>query len=656
MCGIVGCFGFGETRPDPALWTRLAGCVSHRGPDADGFWSDGRYAFGHRRLAIIDLSERGRQPMATADGRFVVTFNGEIYNYLELRGELAAAGCRFTTNSDTEVLLHGYRAWGTGLPARLIGQFAFALADRERQELFIARDRFGEKPLLLRETGTDVAFASEMRALVSIPGATRALDPVALGRYLCLNYVPGDRTMMQGVRRLPPGTWRLYTPAGKAREGRFWSPPSLDAEPSATTDSEAFETLERLLRQAVRFTLRSDVPVGIFLSGGIDSSLIASFAAEEGSLSRGYCLTFDETSYSEWGRAQRTAARISMPLTEVRLEPSALGNFLDLVKHADDPLADSSGLAVWTIARTAAQREKVVLSGDGGDELFAGYLTYRATLMHNRIQRFVPAGLRRLVASAGARIPTSERKVSRSYKAMRYLRAFALAPNVAHFTWNGVWLPDDAARLVRDREAAAGAQGALEELARDHGVPRVPTLRHLQHADVSEYLPNDILAKADRMSMAHGLEVRAPFLEPALADFALRLPDRLKISRGGELKYLLRELARRRLGPEIADAPKQGFSIPVHGWLRGPGRELIEDLLSTESLAQVTELDPVQVRRAVDDHLAARQSLGWEIWGLAVLVAWHRQYIQRAPALPSLATHATRPEPAALAPESGGAR
>lgn len=635
MCGIVGCFGFGHTTPDPALWSRLVGCVSHRGPDAEGFWSEGRFALGHRRLAVIDLSENGAQPMATADGRLVISFNGEIYNYLELRDELSAAGIRFRTNSDTEVLLHGYRAWGTQLPARLIGMFAFAIADRERQELFVARDRFGEKPLLLRETERDVAFASEMRALAAVPGAARTLDPVALGRYLCLNYVPGERTLMAGVRRLPPGSWRLYTKTGRAREERFWTPPPLDAAASVENEADALDTLERLLRRAVKFTLRSDVPVGIFLSGGIDSSLIASFAAEEGSLSSGYCLTFEEDSYSEWSRAQTTARRIALPLTEVRLDASALEHFLDLVTHADDPLADSSGLAVWTIARAAAEREKVVLSGDGGDELFAGYLTYRATQVHRRLQRMVPAALRPLVAWAGARMPTSERKVSRSYKAMRYLRAFALPPNLAHFTWNGVWLPADAAELLRDDTAADAARRALAELARAYGVPPAPTLRHLQYADVQEYLPNDILSKADRMSMAHGLEVRAPFLEPSLAEFALTLPDAMKISPRGTLKALLRTLARRRLGAEIADAPKQGFSIPIHAWLRGPGRTLIEDLLSESSLVSVGELEPARVRRAVADHLTGRQSLGWELWGLAVLVAWHRQYIQRSPVVPS---------------------
>jgi asparagine synthase (glutamine-hydrolysing) len=634
MCGILGHFGFGEARADAERWRRQVGLLAHRGPDDSAFWADGRFVFGHRRLSIIDLSPQGRQPMATDDGELVVVFNGEIYNYIELREELAGRGHRFRTSSDTEVLLGGYREWGTELPAKLIGMFAFAIANRRRQELFVVRDRFGEKPLLYFQHSKGVAFGSEMKAIAVLPELERALDEEALAGYLCLNYVPGDRTLMRGVRRVRPGTWQLWSADGGVRTGTYWQPPDPLELDLALAERQAIDELESLLDRAARFALRSDVPVGIFLSGGIDSSLIARSAARSGKLSTAYCLTFAEASYSEWPGAERTARQLGISLVDVRLGPEALGDFFPIVAHGDDPLADSSMLAVWTISREASRQSKVVLSGDGGDELFGGYLTYPATLWHSATTSRLPAPARRLVARGARRIRTSESKVSNSYKLMRFLRASDLPPSVAHFSWNGTWLPDDASGFLTSATARTAARDVLVRLAREHGLPERPTLRQLQVADVCEYLPNDILAKSDRMSMAHGLEVRSPFLEPRLAEFALRLPATLKATRSGATKRILRELAKRTYGVEVAGARKQGFSIPVHAWLRGPGRELVDDLLSLRSLSSLPMLDAGRVGAAVSDHMSGRRSYGFELWGLAVLAAWHRLYVRQSIAVP----------------------
>lgn len=635
MCGILGHFATGDSHADVHLWRRLVNVLAHRGPDDSTFWHSGRFTFGHRRLSIIELSSAGRQPMATEDGELVVTFNGEIYNYIELRDELTGHGHRFRSRSDTEVLLHGYRQWGTDLPARLRGMFAFAIADRRRQELFAVRDRFGEKPFFYRETPEGPAFASEVKVLAALPGLERELDDDALAAYLCLNYVPGDATMLRGVRRLRQGTWRLWGAAGDARTGTYWQPPDPEEPDLALSDAQALERLEALLDSSTRLALRSDVPVGILLSGGIDSSLVASSAVRSGRLSAAYCLTFAEEGYNEWPRAERTANQLGVPLVEVRLDPTAIGDFTKLVEHADDPLADSSALAVWTLAREVARSHKVVLSGDGGDELFGGYLTYQATLLHETLTSRMPNALRRLTARLGRRLPTSERKVSTSFKLRRFLRAVDLPSGIAHFTWNGTWLPEEAAQLAATSRGRAAAGTALARLAGAHRLPDRPTLRRLQAADVGEYLPNDILTKSDRMSMAHGLEVRAPFLDPDLADFALRLPERLKLSRGGEGKRILRALARRSYDVDVADAGKQGFSIPVHAWLRGTARPLVEDLLSRRSLEPLPELDAVAVSRAVTEHMSGRRSYGFELWGLSVLVAWHRRYVQQPTALPA---------------------
>ncbi len=633
MCGILGYFSVGDSRVDAELWRRLVPMVGHRGPDDSTFWHDGRFAFGHRRLSIIDLSQ-GQQPMATDDGALVVTFNGEIYNHIELRAELEALGHRFRTRSDTEVLLHGYRQWGVDLPTKLLGMFAFAIADRRRHELFCARDRFGEKPFLYVEQPQGVAFASELKVLAALPDLRRDVNEMALAAYLCLNYVPGTETLMRGAERLRPGTWRLWTAGGTARTAAYWQPPDPSEPDLNLSLSDAVDQLEPLIDKAARLALRSDVPVGIFLSGGIDSSLMAESAARSGRLAAAYCLTFSEASYSEWPRAETTARHLGVPLTEVRLGAEALGDFLELVAHADDPLADSSALAVWTLSREVARHVKVVLSGDGGDELFGGYLTYQATLWHEAVTSRLPMPVRHLMARGGRGLPTSERKVSGTYKLRRFLRAADLSPAIAHFTWNGTWLPDEARGLVT-ADLGPKVEGALERLAAAHGLSERPSLRALQTADATDYLPNDILAKSDRMSMAHGLEVRSPFLDPELAAFALRLPAALKATRWGASKRVLRELAMRKYNVEAGRGAKQGFSIPVHEWLRGPARPIVEDLLSAQSLSSVPLLDAKGVSRAVAGHMSGRRSYGFELWGLAVLVAWHRAYVQTPAHIPN---------------------
>jgi asparagine synthase (glutamine-hydrolysing) len=630
MCGIVGRFAWDH----PLETARLDGVVDHlqhRGPDERGFWADGRFAFGHRRLSIIDLST-GQQPMTTEDGAIVVTFNGEIYNYAELRRDLELEGHHFRTNSDTEVLLHGYRTWGTSLPRRLIGMFAFGIADREADALLLARDSFGEKPLYYVESPGAVTFASELRPLVALGLTDGRMDVAALGAFLCLNYVPGEATLLARVRRLAPGTWRRYD-RGRVSTERYWSlQPGRHPAPAGL--AAATEGLREKLDGAVKRALVSDVPVGIFLSGGMDSSLIAESAARQGRLARAYCLDFEETGFSEWPRAERVARTLAIPLERVPFRPDSVRDFVRIVEHADDPLADSSALPVWVISREAARSGKVVIGGDGGDELFGGYLTYQASLLHGRTSRRLPGAVRRLVSSAAAWLPTGEGKVSTTYKLMRFARAAELPTSEAHFTWNGTWLPLQATSLLRSEAARAAAAGALATLTARHRLPADPDLDDLQRADVEDYLPNDILTKVDRMSMAHGLEVRAPFLQPDLAEFAASLPPAMRCGIRGRPKRLLRELARRTYGPEIADAPKQGFSIPIHQWLRGPLRDTVEDLLDEKSLRPIEDLDPASVRRVWHDHLIGRRSYGWELWGLMVLSAWHRARVQTRPQPP----------------------
>jgi asparagine synthase (glutamine-hydrolysing) len=632
MCGLVGVFSQAGEAPHRDKWCELLEHVRHRGPDAGAYWAQRPFFLGHRRLAILGLAS-GHQPMATEDGRLVVILNGEIYNFVELRAELEALGHAFRTDSDTEVLLHGYRAWGLELPGRLVGQFAFALADRPHRRLFLARDRFGEKPLFIRRAPGYVAFASEVRPLAALPDLDRQLDLAALGGYLSLNYVPGEATLLAGVRRLPPATWALFAPDGERVE-RYWAPPEGPSDDRRTMD-EALEEWRPLFDRAVRLAMRADVPVGILLSGGMDSSLVAESAVRQGRLNRAYFLDFEEPQWSEREAAQAVADRLGLPFECATLTADSVQDFLELVGHADDPLADSSALAVWTIARLAARANKVVLGGDGGDELYGGYLTYGASKLHAGMISRIPAPLRSGLASIGRHLPTRDGKVSLSERARRFLRAADLDTAEAHFTWNGTWLPEEAAAMVAPGQTRALVREALPVLARRAGLRPPISVRRLQLLDVAEYLPNDILAKVDRMSMAHGLETRAPFLDHELASWALRLPERLAVGPRGELKALLRAAARRIFGPAIADRPKRGFSIPVHAWIRGPLSEVVRELLAPGSVARLGVLDPARVSVVLDDHLSGRRNLGFEIWGLAVLVAWHRMRVESRPTVPA---------------------
>ena len=625
MCGI---FGFvGRELPPVRDLARATNLLSHRGPDGGAYWHEPGLFLGHRRLSIIDLNT-GMQPMFSADGRYVITFNGEIYNYIELREELRALGVEFRTASDTEVILGGYARWGLDIVAKLEGMFAFALYDRLERTTFLARDRFGEKPLLLAHPAGALAFASEMAPLAALGVGGGEIDPDALGAYLCLNYVPGTRTMLRGVTRMAPAEWRLYGGEGLVRRDRYWSPPAAPRDAGSSTGALVDELQERI-DHGVRLTLRSDVPVGLFLSGGVDSSCIAESAGRLGRLQQAFCVDIDASSgFSEWHAAEDVARRIGVDITRVPLDVSVLGELIDVTQHLDDPLADSSAIAVWTVARSARRHLKVVLSGDGGDELFGGYLTYAASQWHRRLRPLLPTAAWEILASAAKHLPVNDRaKVSRSYKVHRFLRAMPLSTREAHLTWNGTWLPEEAAALARQDALRTAAIRALHDVATQSG--KQTTVHDLQIADVHEYLTNDILAKVDRATMAHGLESRAPLLNSAVAEFALTLPLGLRL-KGTTTKYLLRELCARHYGRAHAYAPKQGFSIPVHTWLRHEGRSLMTDLLAPERVGAIGWLNPSAVSKAIDQHLAG-MALGWELWGLMVLVAWFEQRVAEPP-------------------------
>lgn len=631
MCGIFGFVDWRSDRIPVDDLKRVTNLLRHRGPDGGGYWTERGAFLGHRRLAIVDLAT-GDQPMYSGDGRYVLTFNGEIYNYPELRDELRALGVQFRTSSDTEVLLEGYRHWGTEVVGRCDGMFAFGIFDRLARSMFLARDRFGEKPLLYAVSPGRLMFASELAPLVAAGGGERAVDLEALAGYLCLNYVPGARTLMSGIARVAPATWQLHDAPGHVRVERYWDIarcasgiPSLDMEP-------ALDALQACLDDAVTLTLRSDVPVGLFLSGGTDSSLIAESAARQGTLAAAFSVDFAEDGFSEWPLASHVASRIGVEIVRVPLDSRVLTHCVEMAAHLDDPVADSSALAVWTVAEAAARRVKVVLSGDGGDELFGGYLSYATTRLQASVSRCLPPSAWTAAANIAAHVPLGDDQAfGLPYTLRRFLRAMPLSAGAAHLTWNGAWAPAEAARLLADPAAARAATTALADVASVRIVPARPSVLDLQLVDLVEYLPNDILTKVDRATMAHGLESRAPLLNQRVAAFALSLPEHLRTTGRADTKVLIRRLCARHFGEEHATAPKRGFTLPLQRWLRTSGRALMESILDVDRVLATDLLDAERVRQAVGDHVSGRRRLAWGLWGLMVLVSWYEQRVASPP-------------------------
>ena len=629
MCGIFGRFSYRNDVISPELLINATQMLSHRGPDGGAYWHNGKYFLGHRRLSIIDLSS-GAQPMSSIDGRYVITFNGEIYNYLELKQTLLNKGHIFKTKSDTEVILSAYSEWGNECAKYLEGIFAFAIVDRKDHTLYLARDRFGEKPIFVHETSNDVTFASELIALTSLPGITKSLNFNALAEYLCLNYVPGRQTLINEIKHLPPGCWKIYTIKNNFG-AQYWSLQGFKSNIN-TPLSNNIDTLKHKIDASVAVTLRSDVPVTLFLSGGVDSSLVAESAARQGKIEHAYCLDLQTMNYSEYNNAKQVADRIGIKLCRVQLEETMMQDFFTSLEHSNDPLGDSSALAVWVLAREVAKDYKVAISGDGCDELFGGYLTYRATYFHTMLSACLPQFTRYFLSKFSHIFNVSDSKVAFSYKLMRYLRAIHLQSNLAHFTWNGAWMPQQVFNIVPVLKAKyLNDNDILMSLCNRHKMPAIPTIQDCQLIDCAEYLVNDILVKVDRMTMTHGLEVRAPFLNHDIAEFAVNLPQNQKMNPFGKSKLILRELANQKFGPKIAYAKKQGFSIPIHTWLRGGGRDIMEALLSDINFREMPFLNPKPILLAKHQHLSGKQQLGFELWGLMVFVVWYKTHMLNTP-------------------------
>lgn len=612
MCGIVG-RARAEGLADPARLPLDA--LRHRGPDGEGRLADGAFAMGMRRLAIIDL-DTGDQPLASEDGAVTVVCNGELYNFVELRSELEARGHRFRSRSDVEVVVHLYEELGERCFERLRGMFAVALWDARSRRLVLARDRFGIKPLYLAEHDGALLFSSEIAPLLE-QGVPARPDPEAIADVLSLGYVPGERTGLLDVRALAPGH-ALVHEEGRMREIAF-----------AQTEPEA-APLEETLAEAVRIHLRSDVPLAVLLSGGLDSSLIASLAAEDVEELHTFTVGFGDAAYDEVEPARAVARLLGASHHEVAVRPDAAADLPEIVRRLEEPNGDSSAIPLYYVCRAAAAEVKVALAGEGGDEVLGGYARYAWDHRARTIGRVLPAAA---LADVLVRLPGVRRRAAGRERgdvvrrAVKLLRHAGLATPERYFSWFAL-VSDEVKAELLGRETRSSADAFARALA--SAPTGLTELGRLQYVDLRTMLAKDLLVKADRMSMAHSLELRVPLLDNRVVAAGLALPDREKV-RGVETKVAVRRLVERRLGRAIARRPKQGFEVPIDAWLRGELAPLAKELLSADRVSRHGLLQPEAVERRLREHLDGRADHGLSLYGLMTLELWLETFVERPP-------------------------
>ncbi|MGC1482867.1 MAG: asparagine synthase (glutamine-hydrolyzing) [Candidatus Acidiferrum sp.] len=631
LCGIAG-FTHKNWAPDPERIERATATLAHRGPDQRGVLRSSVLSMGAARLKVIDL-QGGDQPIVTDDGETAIVFNGEIYNHLELRAELEKLGHRFHSHSDTETVLRAFVEWDTECFSRLRGMFAIALWTKPSRRLILARDRMGIKPLYIARRGEDLFFGSELKTIFIHPEFERRLSLAGLDCYLSLNYVPCPWTLVEGIEKLPPGQWLEWLD-GKVHIETFWSlPPGPIRERSLDS---ACEELDSLLRQSVREHLLSDVPLGLWLSGGIDSSTVLHYAATASAkpiktLSISFLgRTFDETAYM-----RSVAKQYATDHQEFDLNPEAdlRGAIEEFAYYSDEPSSDAGALPVWFLSRMSKTEVTVALSGEGADELFGGYVTYRANQLARPMRR-MPKWLLRGALGLARLWPVSDEKISREYMVKRFLEGSLLPPEQAHVYWNGTFSGAEA-RSLWGVPLPNSLELILGEL-RESPAPKDGVSPYLWW-DQKYFLPDDILNKVDRMSMAHSLEVRPPFLDHRIVEFAATLPLSLKM-RGSRQKIVLKQLMKNKLPEKILRRKKVGFDIPAHEWMRGPLREFLLDTVQ-EGLAEHPLLfRPGVVQELVRLHLERRINIGYHLWGLLLLFLWMKKWRIQASASPAPAS------------------
>jgi len=627
MCGIAGftrLHGAGAGADE--LIRRMTAPLAPRGPDGEGFVVESGIALGHRRLKIIDTAG-GAQPMAVNGGRYQIVYNGEVYNYLELRRELERRGCVFQTRSDTEVLLHQYILDGAAALEKFNGMFAFGVWDRKEEQLFLARDRIGIKPLYYCVRAGELIFASELKSLVMHPLVERRLNRLSVSKYFTYGYIPAPHTIFEGIHKLEPGCHLLFNRSG-LRLHTYWDIPLEDHPPSERTVDEWAVDLLAMLRDAVTRQLRGDTPAGVLLSGGIDSSAVAALAAQaSGKRLQTFSIGFDQSSYNESAYARRVAAIFGTEHhEEVLTLPRAAEIFPQVMRSFDEPFADASAIPTWQLSRLAARQVKVVLGGDGGDELFAGYPSFQA---HKIVQRlsFLPVGCRDWLGRLARRLPVSHRYTSLEFLTRQFLKGLGLSPEIRFFLWMGFFGNAEKKQLFSaDLQQNLLRADPFEDVARhikQSGL--IGDFQRLQYLCLKLYFQDDILLKVDRASMANSLEARVPFMDCDLVEYACRIQPFYKL-RGLTTKFVLKRALRGLLPKEIIHRRKAGFMMPVAAWLTNNMRDAIEDLCSPAAIAGTGLFNGAFVRQMLDEHFHQRCDHRKHIYPLLCFMAWLRNH------------------------------
>ncbi len=625
MCGIVGIVKSDRTDVDQSVVVRMCDAISHRGPDDDGFYFNGPAGLGMRRLSIIDV-KGGHQPIHNQDRTAWIVFNGEIYNYRELRDKLEDLGHTFYTSSDTEAIVHAWDQYGTDCPSHLRGMFAFAIWDERTEELFIARDRVGKKPLLYANVNGQFIFGSEFSALLQHPGISKDVDPEALHHYLSFMCVPAPLTAYRAIRKLEPAHW-LRLRRGEITTERYWQP---DFSRKLKIDErEAGERAIEVLRDAVQVRLMSEVPLGAFLSGGIDSSAVVALMSEVSAEPvKTFSIGFEEQDFSELHHARRVADHVGADHHEFIVRPDALEVLPTLVEHYGEPFADSSAIPTYYVARETRKHVTVALNGDGGDESFAGYERYAAMRLAERYHR-IPAMLRESVVSqAVGLIPSSETSRSRVRDVKRFLGAASLPKVERYLRWVSVFDHNAKRDLYSEKfwqetqnQQAADLIGPWFAHANGSGIVDAALL-----TDLMTYLPNDLLVKVDIATMAVSLEARSPFLDHKVIEFAASLPEKYKL-RGLTTKYLLKKVLQKLLPQENLDRRKMGFGVPIGHWFRGQLQPFLRETILSEKALKRGLFDPDSLKRLVELHVSSERDHSHQLWTLLMLELWFQRFI-----------------------------
>ncbi len=629
MCGICGIFSWSPP-PDRDVLQKMNDRQIHRGPDAEGLFLNGPIGLAHRRLSIIDLRDTANQPLADSEKNTQIIFNGEIYNYLEIRKDLESRGARFRTESDTEVLLEAYKLWGPTCLERLNGMFAFAIWDEKKQELFLARDRLGKKPLFYHLLpGGGLVFASELKSLLAHPEVPRDINLNALNQYLSFGYVPGTGCMISGIQKLPPGHYLIKNQQELKGPVSYWNlHEAFQTKRHFRSTEEAAEEFQSLFQDAVKIRLMSDVPLGAFLSGGIDSSAIVSAMRQiqPASSPQTFSMGFTEASYSELDMARQVAQFLQVDHRDQIMESNLLNQLPEVAYYADEPFADTSIIPMYYLAEFSRRHVTVCLSGDGGDEILGGYETYIADKLC-RHTRWLSNGMRQaLMKLSSWLLPVSFGKVSLDYKIRKFLEGHSSDIDRAHASWRILFSEEEKTRLwapsLKTHEEMSDPIEPFLEKARE--VKNCHFLDRAFYVDIKTWLPDDILVKVDRSTMAHGLEARAPFLDYRLVEFAASLPVSLKI-RGYQKKFLLKQANKKYLPRNVLYQKKRGFNAPVSHWITGLIKPYIEEILESDSPLFTSILCRDSVKDLYQRHRQKKQDHGLQLFALVMLHLWNRQ-------------------------------